>query len=83
MRLPPGKGNSQYSGQLDYAIRQSRAGPLRSVPEEDPVVAAVLISELSEMNRHNGCGIATPAGASPGTETEVGISAAPEGVALP
>ena len=65
MRLPPGKGNSQYSGQLDRAIRQSRAGLLCSVPEEDPVVAAVLMSELPEVNRHNRCGIATPAGASP------------------
>ena len=65
MRLPPGKESSQYSGQLDRAIWRSRAELPRSVPEEDPVVAAVLMSKLPEVNRHNRCRIATPAGASP------------------
>ncbi len=65
MRLPPGKGNSQYSGQLDRAIWRSLARLLHSVPGEDPVVAAVLMSGLPEVNRRNGYGITTPAGASP------------------
>ncbi len=33
MQLPPGKGNSQYSGQLNRAIRQSRAGLQTSVAQ--------------------------------------------------
>lgn len=34
--MPSGKGGSQYSGQLDRAIRQFRAELLRSVPGENP-----------------------------------------------